>query len=349
MSEVVVGFLDPSLDAEYDNFLSTSEDAMFTHSRKYRDFLLHILDGSEQHYVVATQDSKIIAALPLIASTSRGTTVINSLPFFGSHGGLIARTKLDENVKAQMSKACLDLYKILDAVALVLVETPFARNSLEGFISGLRACDARIGQITLLPNALQGDLEQALFQRYHKKTRNMVRKGMNSDFVVEHGNSKKIVDAIYEIHFENITNLGGVPKPKRAFSSLSNFFDYNTDYRIYVASVDDRIVSALLVFYFKDTVEYFVPATVEAYRGLQPMSLLIHTAMFDAISQRSSKYWNWGGTWESQEGVYRFKNRWGASDHPYRYFCVNELPNSDPDAVKEVAAQFPFYYVAPFT
>ena len=24
-------------------------------------------------------------------------------------------------------------------------------------------------------------------------------------------------------------------------------------------------------------------------------------------------YWNWGGTWQSQEGVYSFKNRWNVN------------------------------------
>jgi hypothetical protein len=59
--------------------------------------------------------------------------------------------------------------------------------------------------------------------------------------------------------------------------------------------------------------------------------------------------WNWGGTWRSQEGVYRFKNRFGARDMPYRYFhrlldvsLMTELPSN-------VAAKFPYFYTIKYS
>ena len=76
----------------------------------------------------------------------------------------------------------------------------------------------------------------------------------------------------------------------------------------------------MMVLYFKNTVEYFCPATEENWRSHQPLSALIHLAMCDAISERGSRTWNWGGTWESQTGVYDFKKKWGAQDMRYEYF-----------------------------
>ena len=52
----------------------------------------------------------------------------------------------------------------------------------------------------------------------------------------------------------------------------------------------------MLLFYFKDTVEYFVPAIDIEWRKEQPLSALIHIAMYDAIKEKKIVKWNWGGT-----------------------------------------------------
>lgn len=348
--EVSVGFLTGEFEKEYREFLEKVPEAMFTHSLKYRDYLLNILDNAVPYYLVAFVDSEILAAIPMISSQSRGVTVINSLPFFGSHGGLLTKGKLSDQVRSMLAEACLNLYNNLNATSLVLIESPLSTNGLDGFVGGMYECDSRIGQISRLPNQAQPNIDQALLNSFHKKTRNMVRKGMKSGFRVGHGASEEILNSIFDLHFENITSLGGLPKPRQAFAALGEFFDYGDDYRIYYARWEGQIVSALLVFYFKNTVEYFVPATDPSFRELQPMSLLVYRAMLDAVTERKAHYWNWGGTWKSQEGVYRFKNRWGAKDFPYRYFCLNSFYELTREAkAMQLSREFPYFYLAPFS
>ena len=38
--------------------------------------------------------------------------------------------------------------------------------------------------------------------------------------------------------------------------------------------------------------------------------------------KKGLKHWNWGGTWETQEGVMAFKRKWGAIDKKYFYYTV---------------------------
>jgi len=63
-----------------------------------------------------------------------------------------------------------------------------------------------------------------------------------------------------------------------------------------------------LLFYYGKTIEYFTPVFRNEYRSYQPMSLLIYQAMVDG-AKAGYERWNWGGTWENQEGVYRFKSK----------------------------------------
>jgi hypothetical protein len=65
--------------------------------------------------------------------------------------------------------------------------------------------------------------------------------------------------------------------------------------------------------------------------------------------RRGCRLWNWGGTWTSQGGVYRFKRKWGAEDRPYRYFIrINDRSVLDATP-EELLERFPHFYVVPFS
>ena len=87
--------------------------------------------------------------------------------------------------------------------------------------------------------------------------------------------------------------------------------------------------------------------TVSKYRELQTLSGLIYSAMQDGV-QDKFKFWNWGGTWKTQESLYRFKSRWGSIDNEYRYiFDVSrkDIFDSNPTALLN---EYSFFYTVPF-
>jgi len=59
-------------------------------------------------------------------------------------------------------------------------------------------------------------------------------------------------------------------------------------------------------------------------------------------------FWNWGGTWQEQKGVYDFKKKWGAIDEKYYYYTkvfnneIVELPSNT------LIDSFPNFYTMPF-
>ena len=101
------------------------------------------------------------------------------------------------------------------------------------------------------------------------------------------------------------------------------------------------------MFYFNKTVEYFAPVIKEKYRYSQALSKIIFEAMADA-SFSGFKRWNWGGTWLSQEGVHRFKKRWGTEECLYSYLIkINKdlLINCDQNYITK---NYPYIYVLPY-
>tara|TARA_Y100000591_G_C21830439_1_gene699236 strand:+ start:1048 stop:2112 length:1065 start_codon:yes stop_codon:yes gene_type:complete len=343
--------LTSNLEFAYDRLLQKSPSAMFNHSLLYRDFLRLILKDSEDRYLCAFEDNQMRAALPVFIKHDSIGAVVNSLPFFGSHGGIVGESNLDRKISDALLEKLNDLCQKINAISCTLIESPWEedRGRYDSFEANL--FDERIGQIISLPK--RADIltvENDLMGLYHSKTRNMVRKGIKGGFDVDHDGSSETLDTLHAIHEKNIHSIGGTPKEFSTFKAIQKIFNYDVDYRIYTASKNGKIVSALLLFYYKDMVEYFTPVTLESYRNQQPLSLLIFRSMRDAVVEREANYWNWGGTWLSQSGVHRFKSRWGTNDYPYRYRIKTFVDFKKKDFSRSLLnAKYKYFYSVPFS
>ncbi|MCG2576264.1 GNAT family N-acetyltransferase [Dechloromonas sp. XY25] len=345
-----IKILDEATEGEYEALLSAAPSAMFNHSIRYRNFLRRVLPEAKDHYFLAYRDGEIVAALPTFSRAGPLGLVVNSLPFYGSHGGVVVREGYGLEVKIALLSALREHCVEIGAVLSTVIE-PSLNDERESY-STLQAdyFDDRIGQITVLPSAQSEDVGAELLALYHQKTRNLVRKGLKGGFRVSHTGSRQAFHDLQAMHEQNMRAIGGVAKPREVFDAIVDEFQYGYDFRIYLAYKGDHLAAALLVFYFKDFVEYFTPATAENYRSGQPLSLLIFLAMKDAVIERSAKSWNWGGTWLSQDGVYHFKSRWGTKDHPYRYYVTKYGDDIDLSEIRksQLIGGYPYFFTFPF-
>ena len=145
-------------------------------------------------------------------------------------------------------------------------------------------------------------------------------------------------------------SIGGIIKPKKFFNLVHKTLSFDKDYRVYYAYDDDKIIACLLIFYFKDTVEYFTPAIVHEFRNKQPLSLLVFEAMVDAITEKQSKIWNWGGTWQSQKTLLKFKKKWNTINTEYRYLIKINKKLTKVELLNKNKLQklYRFFYTVPF-
>jgi hypothetical protein len=175
----------------------------------------------------------------------------------------------------------------------------------------------------------------------------MIRKGEKSGIEWNISDDRKDLDFLIDTHRENVGKLGGIYKDKNFFEIVIDNFLPGKEYKLFVAYLDGRPIAALLLFYFNKTVEYFTPVIKEEYRSLQPLSKLIYEGMKDALKD-GYKHWNWGGTWKAQEGVYRFKKRWGTSDYPYFYYTKIYDKGLLDLSKEELLSEYPHFFVLPF-
>ena len=171
--------------------------------------------------------------------------------------------------------------KTINACSATIITNPLLEDhliyesSIKDFIR-----DERIGQITHLPENPEDEL-LTLFE--DPRPRN-IRRAVKEGIQVTSGNERISVEFLYQIHVDNMKAIGGLSKTWDFFEKLLS--DMPRDlWSVYVGSIEDQPIAALLLFYFNKTVEYFTPVIISEYRNTQALALVIYQAMIDAVSQ----------------------------------------------------------------
>lgn len=345
MKSYEITVLSGELEEKYTQFVDMKKESFMYYSLKYRRLLTELLGDESEYLVAVDSDGNVIGCLPIFFKSDEETgTVANSLPFYGGHGGVLADSS---DVRKHLLDAYIRVIKKRNCAASTIVGSPLEDyDALYKDKIQPTFIDERIELMTYFPyNELSAD--EALMGIYHYKTRNAIRKAIKSDVKIQIDNSIDAMQFLYNVHRENMTAIGGIPKEKRFFELLASGYEAGSDYDIYVAYRDAVRIGAMLVIYFNKTVEYYTPVIVSEYRNRQPLSLIIYKAMQDAMKKKMEK-WNWGGTGLTQSSLYTFKSRWGTTETRYYYYTkiwnqrILEIPK------EEVLKRYQNYYVYPF-
>lgn len=339
MSKIVdVDLLIPSSEDEYTEFILKTLGATFYHSLTFRDLLIEVLNPIVE-YALARRDGLIVGVLPLMGRAGPCGTVFNSLPFFGSYGGILA---VDADARECLANWFLNRLGSKDVAAATVVSNPFDPNQNQEW-EDADASDLRVAQWTPLPSAAR--CNTTLFGLIDGSARRNVRTAEKAGVTVSIDNS---AFAFLEMtHRANMAVIGGNHKPATFFTAVQRVMRADEDYRLYVAHHQNVPVAAILLFYHGDYVEYITPVTAMDSRDLQPTAAILYKAMTDAIHE-GRRVWNWGGTWLEQDGVYRFKRKWGAKERQYKYSTFVREPSLVRMIPTEVSKHYPYFYVFPF-
>jgi len=330
--------LSPELVQRYDQYLLSKDCSLFYYSSKYRNFIKRLL-GCEEKYLVAMEHSAIHGILPLMYIQVDLRRIYNSLPYYGSNGGIVAD---NDEAYIELLNAYNEIAHSKTTLSSTIITNPLIEQSLSG--SAHNYTDCRIGQFTKL-SGTRNDWEE-MPDRIESSARRNVKKALREGVIAEVDHNQ--LERLCEMHQENIQAIDGIPKSNGFFKLVPQYFVPGQDFDLYVAKWDGVIIAGLLVFYFNETVEYFTPAIDSEYRSKQPLSLIIVNAMTEA-ARRGFKWWNWGGTWPSQVGLYRFKKKWAAIEREYYYYTqlndcsILQWPRD------KILKTFPNFFIVPFS
>jgi hypothetical protein len=334
-------------DNEIEGILPLCASSLIYYTPSYRRFIRSVIPNASALVFGAYLGQRLVGILPsVVVQDSKYGDVLNSLPFFGSHGGPLVTDDVDDKnaVRRALLGAFTDCIRTSSYSSVTLIENPLDPLLDEDLsLLELGIVDTRFGQFTDLP-AGAPDAGDRIIAQCHQKTRNAIRKGLRQDLRIERDESRDALGWLQLLHQESITRLGGKAKPLSVFEKI---LSHLPGARLYVGVVNGVRVSGLLVLTHRHVVEYFTPVVLQSARESQALSALIFKVMTD-LAQEGFSLWNWGGTWRSQESVYRFKARWGSYALNYRYFNQLNNPALETLARSETDRLYPFTYLYKF-
>lgn len=335
---VVVNVVVAEDEESYNDFVGRHPMAMIYHSLRFRDMLVALL-GCRPVYGIARRGLDVVGVFPLMVATGAHGEVLNSLPYFGSNGGPLASAADGPTMAALLSwyreQACR-------VAAATIIENPL----LGQLAVPATAQSERISVVTSL---LEGEGREALLQRIDSSARRNVLKSERSNVVVATaGADPDSLKVLASLHRLSMQLNGGQVKTPEFFELLPGLFRPGIDFQLYLATVEEEAVGALLVLFHGRVAEYYIPATLPAARPLQPMAALLCFAMVDA-AQRGCSLWNWGGSGVGNESLVRFKVKWAGRQSTYRYLTLINDEALLETAPADLVAAYPDFFVRPFS
>lgn len=325
----------------YETFVKKSKDSTFYHSIRHLHFMKQILQLSPK-FVVAKDENEIIGVMPFFSKKSSGGEVVNSLPFFGSYGGMVSA---DIETEKRILDTMNNYNKENDILSSVIIVSPFVkRDELYQKQYEHNLQENRLVQCLVLSDKS----ESTLWESFEQRVRRAVRKSMKCEVKSRKLEpNEKDMHSFYDLHKKDMESKGGKPKPSEFFKSLKENFVYGEDYEIFAASVNSIDIAYLLVFYYGQFTEYYMPAYNSEFKNLQATSILIWESIKESI-KRKSFYYNFGGTWKNQQELYLYKRGWAATDFPYVYYIYGNILRARDIGLQEIKEQYPYFYVFPY-
>jgi FemAB-related protein (PEP-CTERM system-associated) len=300
----------------WDAFVSTAPGATFFHRFGWRNIFRDIF-RLQPHYLVAELDGRIIGLLPLVHQKSLlfGNALI-AAPFC-VEGGPVA---LDPETRETLDGAAIDLMHSLGAQSLEFRSRSASRPEWV----------PRKNLYATFERPISPHDEENLLA-IPRKQRAVVRKTLKGG-LSSHVDTN--VDGLFRIYSESVRNLGTPVFAKRYFTALQATF--GTDCDIVVIREGDEAFSAVMNFYFRDTVMPYYGGGRSAARRNGANDFLYWEVMRRAANRGYGRF-DFGRS-KSDTGAFAFKKNWGFEPRwlEYEFYLVPgaTMPDKNPNNPK---------------
>lgn len=304
---------------DYETFLVECGEATLYHTSKWLRLAAHLTNADQFWIADPDADGSWLACAPVALRDGPLGVIANSSPFFGSHGGILSR---DRASFARVADRMLEFMRDHKVQVANIVAPLFSNEDAEyRDLFPIAATDMRIGQYKEISDLTdQGALLGTLGGMARS---NLKRRAWRSGLSVEIESSAKALDRLHSLHKAQMdAKDGGNAKPAEFFRLLGSTFEPDTEYRVYWAKLDGKVIAGLLLLYWAKTVEYITPVFDPTAGDKQPLSALIFQAMLDA-AREGFEIWNFGGSWPTQNLLRSFKSNWGVKERVYHYYIVD--------------------------
>jgi len=314
-SPMTLHLLQPHEYGRWDAFVRACPDATFFHLSGWQK----VIEGSfgiKTWFYYVQQDGQILGVLPLAEIKSRlfGHS-LGAMPFC-VYGGPAAP---NDAARKMLDEAAHELAQQLGVGHLEY-------RGMQRFHPDDASWHTKELYVTFRKE-ITGD-DEANMNAIPRKQRAMVRKGIKLGLRGEVDNN---VDRMFEAYARSVHRLGTPVFPKKYFAMLQEVFGNECEVRSIVTE-DNRLVAAVLSFYWRDEVVPYYGGGTDLAREVAGNDFMYWNLM-QAAAARGCRLFDFGRS-KLGTGAYDFKKNWGftAQHLPYEYklYGASALPDNNP-------------------
>ncbi len=307
-----IGVLDESKMVQWDEFVFACPDATFFHRAGWKTIMEKAF-GHRTHFLYAENNGKIEGVLPLaqVKSLLFGHSLC-ALPHC-VYGGPIA--------KSNQARRALDLAAQKLAADLNVGHLEYRR------FNALHADWPHKDLYVTFRKEIFADHEQNMLA-IPRKQRAMVRKGIKAEL---RGEIDVSVDRFFALFSDNVHRHGTPALSKRYFQLLKEVFGADCEI-LTVVSPDNKLLSSVLTFYFREEVLPYYAGDDIAGRDCAANDFKYWDLMQRAV-ERGARLFDYGRS-KVGTGPYHFKKNWGFEPIPLQYeyqlHRATQVPDQNP-------------------
>ena len=302
----------PLDNAKWMEFVKVMHAATIFHHPAWIDFLCECYDFHP--LVIAIEDNKgrITAGIPLVETNSlfRGKKWL-SLPFTDHCAPLFQ----DENALSLLLSGIIDQYreKICRSVELRWGDPINSQMALKS--------DYVLSKIKLGPDP------EVVASRIKPKHFRQIQVSQNRGIHVKVGTDADQMQDFYSLHLINRHRLGVPIQPRKFFKLMYERLLQQGYGFVISAYKDNKCVAAALFLHWNKNLIYKYAASNEVGRQQSAMDPILWTAI-NWGCEHGKETLDLGRSLKIQEGLRKFKKRWGADESPLTYSLIPDRSSS---------------------
>ncbi len=316
MTSPAITLSDATSREEWDQFVTSHEEANFLQSWDFYEF--HLSRGKKivRRIAKSTKTKKIIGAYAGVVETAKR----------GQHLAIAGGPILDWQNQSLVAEMFADMKKqgIMNHCVFVRVRPQLERSDFAYKIfrqNGLRPAPTFLS----VEHAAVLDLhksEAEILKSMHRRIRYAVNNARNKGFVVERSTDPKDIHQFYQIQLQTARRQNFVSFSEEYLTKQFAAFSKNGEATLYTAKYNGEILAQNFMIFYGNEASYHYAVSTELGTKLSGSPILHVAAMADARKRKIYRYNLWGIVGEDEKnhrfyGVSFFKRGFGGEEIKY--------------------------------
>jgi len=158
-----------------------------------------------------------------------------------------------------------------------------------------------------------------------RRTRWAINKAIRSGVKIRTETDEEDIKIFHDLKVRTRKKHGSPTPSLRFFMKIMHEFEPRGLVRLWVAEYNEKVVSGLMFYSFKDIVIPAYVASDDRYKSYMPNNLLYWKAIEWSCKQ-GYRYFDFGRTEPSNKSLLKFKSKWGTDNYKIPYYYYPKKP-----------------------